>query len=267
MLSIRNLPWRDAARQVRGQFPLVYPAIGLAVVTVLLTLTVLDLSCSGLFFDLTASRWPHMDQDPWETIDRFFIYPGVILGIASLVFAGHCLVWRIRSRWIPAAAIIGGTFLMGPGIAVNGTMKPFFSRPRPREIVEFAGPQTFRPPLGFGDELHFNSSFPSGHASIGFFLMAPAFAFRRDARRRYLLLAAGLGYGALMSFSRIIQGGHFLSDVLWSLGVIYFSSWLLTWCAVAWELRQQQQALSADLAADPSTSAEQPRELERRLAA
>lgn len=267
MLSIRNLPWRDAARQVRGQFPLVYPAIGLAVVTLLIAMTYLDVNCSGVFFDVVAGRWPHMDQQPWEAVDVYFIYPGLILGISSLVFFGHCLIWRIRSPWIPAAAIIGGTFLLGPGIAVNGAMKPFFSRPRPREIVEFAGPLTFRPPLGFGDELDVNSSFPSGHASIGFFLITPAFAFRRDVRRRYLLLAGGLAYGALMSFSRIIQGGHFLSDVLWSLGVIYFSSWLLTWCAVAWELHQQQLTLSTDSNADQSTDDGQPRELETRLAA
>jgi len=248
MLSFFQLPWREAARQLREQFPVVYPGVSLAAVTGLLGLTLFDQQISGLFFDATSVGWPHADRDPWETIDNYFVYPGMILGIASVVFVGHCVIWRISNRWIPAAAIIAGVFLLGPGIAVNGTMKPFFSRPRPREIVELGGQQSFRPPLGFGDDLHFNSSFPSGHASIGYFLIAPAFAFRRDARRRYLLLAAGLIYGSLMSFSRIIQGGHFLSDVLWSLAVVYFCAWVLTWCVVACELRQ--------LAEESETSAE-----------
>jgi len=36
-------------------------------------------------------------------------------------------------------------------------------------------------------------------------------------------LSLGLAYGILMSLARIVQGGHFLSDALWSLGVVWLT--------------------------------------------
>ena len=46
-------------------------------------------------------------------------------------------------------------------------------------------------------------------------------------RRRYtwlrgLMLAGALAYGSLLGATRIIQGGHFLSDVLWSGSLMCF---------------------------------------------
>jgi len=36
-------------------------------------------------------------------------------------------------------------------------------------------------------------------------------------------LAAGLLYGALMGLARMIQGGHFLTDVIWSGILVYLT--------------------------------------------
>jgi membrane-associated PAP2 superfamily phosphatase len=40
-------------------------------------------------------------------------------------------------------------------------------------------------------------------------------------------LWGGLVYGCIMGMARIIQGGHFLSDVLWSAGFVYLTALVL----------------------------------------
>ena len=65
-------------------------------------------------------------------------------------------------------------------------------------------------------------SFPSGHAAVAFFMMAPAFvisANRRGARGAWI--AVGICYGLAMGFTRVMQGGHFVSDVLWAGIIVY----------------------------------------------
>ena len=58
---------------------------------------------------------------------------------------------------------------------------------------------------------------------MGFYLIAPFF-FLRDQHKKWAtaFLAIGVGYGLLIGLGRMIEGGHFASDVLWSGGFIYF---------------------------------------------
>jgi membrane-associated PAP2 superfamily phosphatase len=37
-------------------------------------------------------------------------------------------------------------------------------------------------------------------------------------------VALGLGYGSLVGLARMLQGAHFLSDVLWALGFVYLTA-------------------------------------------
>ena len=72
-------------------------------------------------------------------------------------------------------------------------------------------------------------SFPSGHASAAFFLIAPFFIYRRRQPRVALVwLTGGIIFGVLMSIARITQGGHFLSDNLWAFGMVYLTGLLLS---------------------------------------
>ena len=68
-----------------------------------------------------------------------------------------------------------------------------------------------------------NSSFPSGHASVAFFLMGLGFVISpgRPWLRRGCFIG-GMAYGMAMGFTRVLQGGHFLSDVLWAGAIVYF---------------------------------------------
>jgi membrane-associated PAP2 superfamily phosphatase len=113
--------------------------------------------------------------------------------------------------------------VLGPGLLVNGVLKPNFARPKPGEIREFGGYHEFQP-VGHIGASKVNRSFPSGHAAMGFALMAPAFALF-PAKKIWALgfLTLGCVTGAFIGTVRISQGGHFLSDVVWSLATVYFS--------------------------------------------
>lgn len=60
-------------------------------------------------------------------------------------------------------------------------------------------------------------------------MAAPFFIYRRrkPAVARCWLVG-GTVFGLLMSYARIAQGGHFLSDVLWSWGMVYLTALALS---------------------------------------
>ena len=118
--------------------------------------------------------------------------------------------------------------LLGPGLLVNAIGKDHWGRPRPKQLQEFGGPDTYITAGAIGPVAKDHKSFPSGHASMGFFLLAGYFVWRG---RRPLLarvsLAAGLLMGAAIGWARIVQGGHFLSDVIWAGALVFIAGELL----------------------------------------
>lgn len=113
--------------------------------------------------------------------------------------------------------------LVGPGILVNGIFKEHWGRARPVHLDEFGGERQFTPAWIVSDQCAGNCSFVCGDASIGFSLVALAFLSRRPAR--WLLGAVVLGGG--LGLMRMAQGGHFLSDVVFSFYAVWFTAWLL----------------------------------------
>lgn len=166
-------------------------------------------------------NWPCRNLQPFRFIYEFGIYPAWILaGIG-------CLAW-IRGLLVDNDLAKRGFFcmmviLLGPGLLINGILKPHMHRPRPCQIAAFQGPAEYQPVLSIGPK-YTNivcRSFPSGHASMGFSLMA----FPLIIRRRRSLFCAGmglaLGVGVLIGITRIVQGRHYPSDVLWSAAIVY----------------------------------------------
>ena len=109
-------------------------------------------------------------------------------------------------------------YLLGPGLVVNVLLKDHMGRARPHSVEAFGGKSLFTPALVPSRECRKNCAFVSGHASMGFYLIAPAFAF---PRRRRLWLSTGIAAGALVGYVRIIQGAHFLSDVVFAFFAVY----------------------------------------------
>jgi lipid A 4'-phosphatase len=125
-----------------------------------------------------------------------------------------------------AAIYLALALALGPGLLVNGILKEHWGRARPSQVIEFGGDKQFTPALVPAHQCERNCSFSSGHAALGFSLVAFAFLVP-DRRRRRLAVAAAIAAGSLFGLGRIIQGGHFLSDVVVSGLLVTGTSWLL----------------------------------------
>ena len=111
--------------------------------------------------------------------------------------------------------------IIGPGFFVNAVFKDHWGRPRPSEITHFQGNESFVLPFVISQGCQKNSSFVCGHASVGFVLLALAYVY---PRRRYLIAISSFSLGWMIGYVRMMQGGHFFSDV--------FFSWLVTWFVI-----------------------------------
>lgn len=202
------------------------PLLILLIVTAGCRMTDLDMELQRHLYQ-TESGWVYEDFWLWQFLYNFGGLPGILMGLAGLLslLAGF-KIRRLWRYWRP------GLFLflllaIGPGLLVNTVFKENWGRPRPTHVVEFGGEKQFLPvwQKGIAGE---GNSFSSGHASIGFYTLAPFFLLRRrNSFKARLALAAGVTYGALMGAGRMAQGGHFFSDVVWSWGFVFLSGMIL----------------------------------------
>jgi lipid A 4'-phosphatase len=206
------------------------PALLLCALTAVFRFTDADIAMVRPFFagsvpgDEFPDRWPLMTAYPWKALYDWGIYPAWVLGCGGLVVWVASFGWLKLERWRDPGLFYGLLLIIGPGVLVNGVLKPYWGRPRPNAIQEFGGQREFLPVWQWGrgqDE----SSFPSGHASTGFYLMAPAFVcYRRRPRLALAFLLLGIVSGSVIGLARIVVGGHFPSDVVWAGGLIYFAA-------------------------------------------
>lgn len=154
-----------------------------------------------------------------EALAGIFIVLWPCLFIA--IFIKKRPVWgltRLRVLYLFVALAVG------PGLVVNTIFKDMWGRARPSQIVMFGGTKIFTPAFVVSDQCKVNCSFVSGDPSIGFYFFALALAI---PRRRKLFTITAFSLGTLFGITRIIQGGHFLSDVIFSGIFTFAASYLL----------------------------------------
>jgi lipid A 4'-phosphatase len=150
-----------------------------------------------------------------------------VLLFAAAAGARHYLTGRTLIGCDARAALyLVLALTLGPGLLVNTILKDHWGRARPSQIVEFGGDKQFTPTLVPARQCERNCSFPSGHAALGFSLVAFAFLIP-GRRRRRLAATAAMALGSLYGIGRIAQGGHFLSDVVVSGLLVTATSWFL----------------------------------------
>ncbi len=210
----------DSSKPVRDPLLIDLAVVGalLLLGTLLFRLLPWDLAVAGHFY-APGVHWP-LAGAGWVKLGyRFGVLPAHIMGWGAL---GCFIASFWRAAWRPqqrALLLIFLCILLGPGLVVNVIFKDHWGRPRPNDLVQFGGKDTFLP---VGTPGHDGGSFPSGHASMGFALMAPYFVLRRRrARAAFAWLALGLAGGLFIGLARIAGGGHFASDVLWAGGMVY----------------------------------------------
>jgi lipid A 4'-phosphatase len=182
----------------------------------------LDLQLARYFFSPDT-----VDFDAWWWVVDLNLYtPAVFRGLL-MVAAGMWLLSLLNTRWqrwrLPLAFVVLAG-IAGPGLAVNGVVKPLWERARPIHVVEFGGSQQFSPVGVLAEECSTNCSFVSGHVACGFFLSSLCLLTRS---RRALWMVAGTLAGAVIGFARVSALDHWLSDVMWAYPVTLLSSWLV----------------------------------------
>jgi lipid A 4'-phosphatase len=188
-----------------------------------------DIGVSQFFFDRIGRFLPKHDGAAGFIYDatRFTLVPTFIMVLVGLLIRDvkyhHNLPFFGRKELL----FLLFTLLLGPGIIVHYGFKDHWGRARPVQVQEFGGMKTFSPALLPSNQCEENCSLPSGHAAIGFYFLSLAFVLK--GRRKILSNSIGVVAGLGIGLVRILQGGHFLSDVLFSGVVVYVTAYLLHW--------------------------------------
>lgn len=178
-------------------------------------------------FDIAASQaFYHRDSGNFSNGTFFeFLYqygewPALLVGILAAITWIASYSYHELKKWRPAAQMLTLTLVIGAGIITNGLLKNYWERPRPKQTIEFGGDYAYHPYYKrLAEPASYRlKSFPSGHAMMGFYFLAfvPIGIYYRSKKTLWFGLIIGLGFGLLMSVTRIAQGGHFLSDTLFS---------------------------------------------------
>ncbi len=194
----------------------------LCAATALIGATDADRRLSRLFFSPQDLFYLKKAQ-PWQFLYDYANVPAIAITVLSFLVLGAAFFRDNLRRHRKTAAYFILVLALGPGFVVHTIFKDHWGRPRPRETIEFGGDMPYLHPWqkGVPDR---NGSFPSGHAAVAFYLMTPFFVLRRRSPAwGYAWLGLGLAAGSVVGFTRIVQGGHYLSDILWSGGFTYFT--------------------------------------------
>ncbi len=195
----------------------VFGLTGLAIVSgiVFLTWPEIDLAVAGAFWNPETGKFTLARHPVALWFNDFIEHVALVLalfalgGLAYTAWTGWSLL-HLRLRHYGFLTL---SLLLGPGLIANVLFKNQWGRARPRQIEQFGGDLAFTPPLVIADQCPRNCSFVSGDASMGFALLAVALLIPW-ARKTWVI--AALLFGAFIGLIRIVQGAHFLSDVIYA---------------------------------------------------
>ena len=141
-----------------------------------------------------------------------FVFPvlGKFLPIQKIYFGYKFSISELIFIWIS-----GGLTTL---LIINVLFKNMWGRVRPNDILPFGGNESFTPWYKISDLCTSNCSFVSGDASVGFLLIVFYFITKKN-----IYLYSGLILGSLLGLIRIIAGGHFFSDIIFSQIVVIIS--------------------------------------------
>jgi len=187
----------------------------------------IDLWMSGLFYRPDGGFYL---KEAWWAVAIYDSIPiiAITVGVGSLLFLIGNLVRKrqvgpLSNRFLLFMLV---ALAVGPGLVVNTGFKDNWGRARPRDVAEFSGEKHFTPALQPTDQCERNCSFVAGHPSVVFWLAALGFAVAAR-KRRNRVFAAAAALGLVAGFGRIVQGGHFLSDVIFSGLAVFAVVWVL----------------------------------------
>lgn len=193
----------------------------------------LDLSVAMSFYD-AAGYFP---ANHWISVQAIYLWAprlgwllttwSVLLLVIRWRWPEHISrgLWRRCLAWTLVA-------VLGNGLVVNEALKNQVGRPRPNQLQTMGGSVPFVPVFQLSQACVRNCSFVSGHAAVGFSALAFCMWASPRVRRRWLI--TGLVVGGVIGFVRIVQGGHFLSDIVFAFLAIWGSSLVIRAVWLRW---------------------------------
>jgi len=151
--------------------------------------------------DISVSQWLHARAgEPWTTLMLAVSHLHSVAGIAFLALLFAWQLWRRQAHYWLLTLLLS----VPPGMVLNVLLKHSYQRVRP----SFEAPLLTLPTF----------SFPSGHtlAATVFYGVLACYLWTqaRGAGRRAALAVGALLMVALVAFSRVYLGVHYLTDVL-----------------------------------------------------
>lgn len=200
----------------------------------------IDLSITRYFYSIGNDPVEHFMKG--SILNALFDYGTIPANLTALIAAillmGSYLFKKLKNFRNPCLVLLL-VYAMGAGLIINGILKEYWGRPRPKQVEEFGGTQSFRPYYepNFTHQPQPSKSFPCGHCATGFYFFALAFVGKR--LKKPLLwktgLALALTLGIALSIARIMQGGHFFSDTLFSALIMWYTTLIIDWLVYAGE--------------------------------
>ncbi len=175
----------------------------------------IDITVSALFYKpeqnfLLRNTPLHLFVDSWIRPSIKYLIVTLVVACVYKLFLGKSPI----KRRFNIVAFLFSSFLLGPVLLVNGLLKEFIGRARPKNIIEYGGTKIFSPAYFPADQCETNCSFVSGDAAVAFSTIAFALIFK--GKLRFQLVAIALSFGVLVSIYRLGTGAHFLSDTVLS---------------------------------------------------
>jgi lipid A 4'-phosphatase len=191
----------------------------------------LDLVITRYAFEANSQSFP-ANQSPF--VQAVYI---ATPWLSRALFLGCCLGWLVLKAWPRSNGLAWRRRMLawllmavvGLGLVVDWGLKDNVGRPRPEQLQLFGNSKPFVPAFELSTQCDVNCGFVSGHAAAGFSLMTWGIWSAWPRRKRWLVIGtvAGLFIGSV----RIMQGGHFLSDVIFSGWAVWLTYVLMrqTW--------------------------------------
>lgn len=186
----------------------------------------LDIKTAQIFYLQKTGDWILKNISPCVFMYKYGTIPGLIIALGSLILWIFSFGNKKLSKFKRDFLLIFLVIALGGGIIVNAVLKDNFGRPRPRQTDIFDGRWKYQPPLTPGIPGK-GKSFPCGHCAMGFAPVAGIYLYYRSRKIACASGLTGILYGSFMSLTRIGQGAHFLSDTIWSLGILLLTGNIL----------------------------------------
>jgi membrane-associated phospholipid phosphatase len=219
--EIARRHWGDLSRYVSTN-PLA--ALGILILLSSMLFVIFPQIDMGVSRFFTFGQRFYLSENPmmlWIR-DANRMLPYIVLPVMIVLLAARSL--HRSSRSMPRRALfVVLSYLLGSAITVQ-VFKNFFSRARPRDVIEFGGALEFTPAWQFASMCERNCSFLSGEAASAAAFLAVLVFVPRAYRK--LVAAMLVPLSIIVALNRVAFGAHFLSDAVLGWMIV---CWLMLW--------------------------------------